>query len=290
MIESKGSDYQSSEFAQAAMVAEAKVGKSTFLISQALGVFPGQKHGGVIDRPSNLHVIAADAGAATGVKRFLTETCGAPKEALDFNIFNIQDDVRRVSLSEEDWDYTLYNTIVTCIKKIQERAAKGGTHVVIVSSLTGIAQALERGLAGPPGAKKGAGMDQSKWAAFAHQLTEIRNLVQSGNWHTFWEGHIYKPAPTGQNQEAQPETLQISGKSAHGFLVNVEQIFRIRRNFGQTVGDTNCDLVYLDTRPALDFIANGRGFTESLDPKEKDVVVAFHKLKLKLGFWGRKKK
>ncbi|MBU6430537.1 MAG: hypothetical protein KGR26_16080, partial [Cyanobacteria bacterium REEB65] len=56
-----------SKFAKALAVSEAKVGKTVFLAAQALGVFPGQKFGGVVDDPSNLYIVEIDSGGATGV-------------------------------------------------------------------------------------------------------------------------------------------------------------------------------------------------------------------------------
>lgn len=283
-----GETYQSSVYAKAMLVSESKVGKSCFMVASALGVLPWQKYGGIVDRPENLHILTFDANALGGIARFLTETCKAPKEALKFRVYNMQEDLRQVSVSGDDWDYTLLNTVSNALNLVRDRAK--GVPVLHISSLTGLAQALERALAGPPGTKKGAGMDQSKWGAFSHQLNEIRNFAQLDLWHCLWEAHVYKPAATGQDKTEVPkESLQISGKSGQSFPYNVEQVFRVRRQFGSTYKDSNCDITYLDTRPAMDFIANGRGFTESLEPKEYDLTKAFQKLGLKVGGWGAKK-
>jgi len=287
MIESTADEYQSSKYAKALAVAEAKVGKSSYLIASALGVLPWQQYGGIVDSPRNLHVITFDANALGGIAKFLTETCGAPAEALKFNVYNMQDDVRAVSKMGSDWDYTLYNTFNEVVNKVGSKAR--GVPMVLVSSLTGLAQGLERALAGPPGVKaRGAGMDQSKWAAYAHWLSEIRNLVQQDDWHCWWEGHIYKPPATGQNQESRPETLQISGKSGQNFAYNVEQVFRIRRRFGLKYKTSRVEETYLDTAPTLDFISGGRSFTESLKEKEADPTTVSAKLGLKVGQWNNR--
>lgn len=286
MKKQTGDTYQPSEYAKSLCVSEAKVGKTVFAIAQALGVFPGQKFGGIVDNPKNLHVIALDSGAVTGAQAFL-KLCDAPKEAFGFNIYNLQDDVRKVSTGEDDWDYSLYNALIQVIRQIRDEAR--GTPAVIMSSLTTMAVSLERALAGPPGAKQGAGMDQAKWSDFARQVSEIRNLLQQDSWHAIWEAHIYKPPPTGQNKEEQrSETLQVSGKAGYNFPNNVEQVFRIRRLFGETYEGTKIDQMYLDTRPAMEFISGGRMFTENLDPREYDMTLAFYKLGLKVGRWGHK--
>lgn len=284
MIESDASSYQSSQFAKALCVSEAKVGKSSYLIASALGVLPWQKYGGVVDDPSNLHVITFDANAAGGIARFLTETCGATAEALKFRIYNLQEEARQVSMSDTDMDFSFYNAVNSVLDTIGSRAK--GVPVVLISSITGLAASLERAIAGPPKpGKAGTGMDKNKWPLFSSQLAELRNLAQVDKWHTLWEGHIFKPS--GDNAK---ETLQVSGKSGQNFGYNVEQIFRIRRNFGNAFTGSKVDTTYLDTKPSLDFVSNGRGFTEALDAKEPDLTVAFKKLGLKVGRWGAKTK
>jgi hypothetical protein len=281
--------YQASDFAKMLAVAGWKDGKTVFLAAGALGVLPWQKYGGVVDAPENLHIIACDAGAATGVGPFL-EACHAPKEAYKARIYNLQDDIARVSTLTTDMDYTLYNKFIETIHLIESRAK--GIPLVLTSSLTMLAQALERSIAGPPGdpSKGGLGMDQNKWAEFARQVNEIRNILQRDKWHSIWEGHVYKPPNLAQGGVEKQETLQVSGKAGHQFPINVEQVLRIRRMRGDAHGDTGIDKVYFDTRAAMDFVPGGRLFTERLDHKEADMTLMFAKLGLKTGRWGDKKK
>lgn len=285
MIEQNGETYASSTYAKSLAVSEAKVGKSCFLIASALGVLPWQKYGGIVDRPENLHVIALDANAMGGVRKFL-ESVGAPKDALKFNIYNMQEDVRRVSVADNDWDTSLYNGFMSAVKLAGQRMRKQkGVGMLLVSSLTGIAQALERAIGGPPGEKKQT-MDMSKWSEFGRQLGEIRNIAQQDDWHCVWEGHVLRTERTGQGKEVEvKESMQISGKSGQNFAYNVEQVFRIQRMFGETHPGSSVDKVYLNTRPNMEFIAGGRMFTENLDPKEYDPTVAFAKLGLEVGRW-----
>ncbi len=297
MKETSAAEYQSSPYLKLLAVSEAKVGKTCSLVAQCLGVFPGQKYGGVVDKPENLHVIALDSGAAAGIQKFLTQSCGASKEALNFRIYNMQDDVAAVSKSEDGWDYTLYNTLMQVLNRIDEKTRKGGTHAVIVSSLSTLAQTIKRSLAGNPVSKsmRGVGMDRSKWDAFGNQIAEIRSLVQSGNWHTIWEGHIVGGGPTdesddkGQGSTKTKETLAVQGKAGAYFSQNVEQILRIRRMYGERLAGTKVERVIFDTQPSLEFIAAGRSFNEMLDAKEQDLTVVCHKLGLKIGRWGAKK-
>lgn len=291
MKKQTGDTYQSSAWAKALLCSEAKVGKSCFVIASALGVLPWQKKGGIVDKPENLHVLTFDANALGGIKRFLIETCGAPKEALNFNVYNLQEDMRQVCVSTDDWNSDFFNAIMSVLQDIAGKAR--GVPVLHISSLTGVAQGLERALAGPPGGKKGAGMDMAKWAAFSHQLSELRNYGQLDKWHAIWEAHIQKLVRKGQQGETTEESLSISGKTGQNFAYNVEQVFRIRRMFGQTYTAKDgtkyaCDKTFLDTRPAMEFIANGRNFTEALDAQEYCMTSAFQKLGLSVGGWGAK--
>ena len=289
MIEQTGETYLSSTHAKALAVSEAKVGKSCYLIASALGVLPWQKYGGIVSSPKDLHVIALDANAMGGVKEFL-KALGAPQEAFNFPIYNMQDDVRRVSVAKQDWDTTLFNTFMSAVDLASNRIRRSkGVGMLLISSLTGIAQALERAIGGPPGEKKQT-MDMSKWSEFGRQLGEIRNFAQQDGHHCFWEGHILRQERTGQGTTEVKESMQISGKSGQNFAYNVEQVFRIKRMFGEQHPNTSCDKVYLDTRPNMEFIANGRMFTERLEAKEPDLTVALGKLDLEVGRWGAKTK
>ncbi len=283
-----GEQYQTSQFAKGLFASESKVGKSCFLVASALGVLPWQKHGGIVDSPSNLHVITFDANALGGIQRFLLDTCKAPKEALQFKVYNLQDSMRRVSMAQSDYDMTFYHEIMSVVNKLEQTAR--GVPVLHFSSLTGAANGLERSIVGPP---KGKGYsDMSKWKMIAHQLHELQNFAQIDKWHCFWEAHIDKvvSASQGSNSvDVNKESIRVSGEAGRNWAYNVEQVFRIRRQYGQVFPGTKCDQVYMDTRPTLDFISSGRNFTEALEPKEVDMTHSFMKLGLKVGNWGMKK-
>lgn len=279
MKEQTGATYQSAPYAKMLAVSEAKVGKTTYLAAAALGALPWQKSGGIVDKPENLHIMTFDANAAGGLRRFLTETCGCKDDVLGFNVLNLQDDLRKTSESDSEYDMTFYNTVCVAIDKARQRAK--GVPVFLISSLTGLAYGLERSLVGPPTGKGYS--DQSKWKALAHQLNEIRNYCQVDVWHCIWEAHIDKPAATGQGGVAVKEGIRVSGEAGRNWAYNVEQVFRIRREFNTPYNNTKCDKVYLDTRAAMDFIANGRNFTECLEAKEYDPALALHKLGIPIG-------
>ena len=281
----------SSTYGKTLAVAKAKEGKTATLIANLLGVMPWQKYGGVVGDPSHLIVLAFDSGAVVGIKEFLVDLCGMKlQDAARIQAFNFQDDVRQVSNAETDWDFTLYNSIVTSIKRVQDKASKGKSSAVLVSSLTTVALALQRAIAGPPGnsEKPGGGMDQSKWTELGRQIYVIRKLLQQDAWHCIWEGHVFKPPETGQGGGERSETLQVQGASGHNFPNNVEQIFRIRRMFGETHEGTKVDRVFFDTQPSMDFISGGRLTTTNLDAKEFDLTKAYYKLGLNVGRWGYK--
>ncbi len=291
MKEQTGESYLSSQYAKSLMASEAKIGKTMFIIASLLGCLPNQKKGAVVSRPKFLHVLSFDSGALSGIRRFLTESCQAPAEALNFRVYNMQDDMRKAAVGTGDYDRTFYNQIQTVLHTVRERAAaEPGVHALHISSLTGMVEGLLRSVSGPAAQKKGGGMDQSKWGDFAGQVTELRNFAQLDLWHCIWEAHIYTPAPTGQGseQEVPKETLQIPGKSGQNFPFNVEQVFRIRREFGNTYDGTSVDKTHMDTRASLAFAAGGRNFTEALKAKEYDMTSAFERLGLKTGNWGRK--
>lgn len=294
MIEQTGETYQSSAYGKVLAAAEAKVGKTMFLLGSLLGILPWQKEGGIVGKPKNLHVLTFDSGALSGFKKFAVESCKANPEALNFRVYNMQADLQRCATYQQPYDRTFFNQIMQVIMTVRERvAAEGGTHALHVSSLTGAVEGILRSVQGPAGAKKGGGMDQSKWGDFAGQISEIRSFAQQDMWHCVWEAHIWRPPSSGQNADAaeltQKETLQIPGKSGQNFPYNVEQVFRIRRRFNSTYGDTPVDETYLDTRGNMDFLAGGRSFTEALKAEEPDMTRAFRKLGLKVGGWGAPK-
>ncbi len=284
MQKQTGLTYKSASYAKALFLAESKVGKSSFLVASALGLMPWQRSGGVVDRPENLHVLTFDSSALAGISGFLVKTCRAPEAALNFNVYNFQDDARKGGPG--GWEVSLYENVLKVADEIRAKAKQGGTHVVIISSLTGLAQAMKRGIAGPvKSGQKSSGMDQAKWDAYGASLSEIRNAFQDDAWHCFFEAHVHKTVKKIGNDEVATESLLLEGKSGQGFALNVEQIFTIRRQYGVRFEKTNCDQTYLDTKPTIGSISNGRGFNELLDAKEPDLTVALSKLGLKVGNW-----
>lgn len=281
-----GATYSSPNWGRWLLAADAKQGKTSWMIASALGVFPGQAQGGIVDKPENLHVIAFDESALRGVKGFLLKTCGAPKEALNFRVYNLEAEFKRSTMTPGEYDRDFYSTVVQLTDRIRQ-ACKGGVPCVIVSSLTSLAEGICRSTLGPAGDKKGAGGDRSKWPDFALQMTEIRNYMHAPAAHIIWEGHIYR-VPSQSKDEVPDETLAIPGKTGIHYPANIGFICRVKRQHGKKVGGTQADLMYLDTRSPFSFASGGRGFTERLGAQETDLTAAFKKLDLEVGNWGVK--
>lgn len=288
MKEETGETYESSKFAKALMLDGAKNGKSCFIVGSILGVLPWQKHGGVVDRPSHLHVLSMDSDAMGGVMGFLTKTCGAPAEALKFRIYNMQDDIARQATVKEGNDLTFYNTVMATLQLIYDRVhQEKGVHAVLISSLTAAGEAFVRGLSGDP-VERGGGMDMDKNNRFNGMLNELRLFAQIDDWHCFWEAHLYKTGSKGQGADGvEKDSLLLRGKAGERFPALVDQMFRIRRSHGQKYGSTQCDDAWLDTRAGSDFVPGGRLFTEKLSAKEPDLTIALHKLGKTVGRWGQ---
>lgn len=297
MKEQTGLTYESAPTSKGLYVDQAKSGKTTFLVAQALGVWPSQA-GAIVDVPHHLHVIAADVAALKSVATFLTKHCGAPADSMRFRVYNLEEDIRRAYAAVEAWDMSLYNTVRNTIETVHERARKeGGVHVLHMSSLTGIAQAIKRGIQGQTGQllksgafQKGSGMDMAKWDALGAQLAELRNYAQLDACHCIWEGHLEKRTEGKGDDEQEKDTIGVQGSVGKNFAMNVSEVFRIRRNIGAKVpGSATVDQMYLDTRPTLTFMANGRGFSE-LPDKVTDLASALHTLGYTVARAGKKVK
>lgn len=295
MDEQTGETYVSAEYAKALAASDAKVGKTTFLVCSALGALPWQKFGGVVDRPEHLHILTFDANALGGLGDFITSSCGKDKSFLKYRVYNLQNEFKEVSRSRDEWNFTLYNAVMSTLETINQRVVKeGGVHVLIFSSLTGFAEGILRAVSGPPDEdRKGSGMDPSKWQGLAQQLIDVRNVAHTDTHHCIWEAHIDR-APVfamkkSADDSAPKESIHVPGSAGRNWSFNVEQVFRLRREYGGEYENTGIDNMFLDTRPSGSFIANGRAFNEKLKPREPDMTVAFHKLGLLIGRYGSKK-
>lgn len=261
-----------------------KMGKTVGLMAQAMGLMPWQKYGGICNRPSEVHLLGFDESAAKGVNTFF-KMINAPKEAYQYQYWNMQEDVIAAQRGKDEYDYTFYNKVMEVLGMIASKMKPGG--VLIPSSLTTLGLTLERAVGGPAGIKPGGGMDQSKWGDFARQVNDIRAECQIDLWHCLWEAHIYKPPNTSQNKDAEKEeTLQVAGKAGFNFPNNVSAVFRMQRKRGMLHPGTKVDQMYFDTR--VDMAYTGRCVTETLAPQENDLTVMLHKMGYKVGRWGAK--
>jgi hypothetical protein len=314
-----GWTYQAQKFSKMLAVSEAKVGKTCFLVAQALGVWPGQAHGGVVTKPEHLHVLTFDSDALTGVKEFLLMTCGAPLEAMNFKTYNFEDEARQVRTRADGGQDVFWPSVLRIVKEIQDGVRAGEVHVIIFSSLTVLYEAVAREAYGEP--EKAGNNTQLDWMKAGNVLAEIRNVAQTDKAHVIWESHIYRPPPAVMKDAPPPkEQLQFAGKAGNNFVLNVSHVVRLRRNIGQKVGDdrkspvkvnavrpklkkgeiltdevlrtssretldTDADTVYMDTRVTMDGLGTGRSFNERLAPREEDMTAMFMKLGLTVGGW-----
>ncbi len=278
-METLKTEKSKSQFMKAYVVAEGKAGKTSFLVASILGALPHQKQG-LVTSPSHLHVLGFDSNAVGGLADFLTKLCKKDDRYLEVDVHNMQDPARKVAESQGDWDYSFYQAVIAKVQVIRNLVkTQPGVHAVLVSSLTGLAEALQRGMSGPPNAsKKGGGMDQAKWQDLSRQLIEIRNLLQVDTHHVFWEGHVYKVGSGDDTRDA----AGVPGTTGRNWGFNVEQTLRLRRETAK-YPNTLIDKQYLDTKPTLDFTSSGRGFTGVLADKEYNLVDIATKLGYKVG-------
>lgn len=294
MKEETGATYKSSQYAKLLVAADSKVGKSTSIIAGCLGVLPWQSNGAVVDKPANLHVITTDSNALGHIKKFLTETCKAPEEALGFRVYNMQDDYQKAFEGQSAYEAMFYNTLMATITKVQERArTQPGVHALLLSSVTTMGRALQRGVSGPITSDgttvKKSTMDKSKWPMFNMQLNELQAHGQSNLYHCIWEGHLSKKLDfNSKDENGQPEEkdgIQLQGSVGASWAANVEQVVTMHRQFGVVAPGTKCDKTYYNTKPNLNMVASGRGFTELLEKSEPCITTMFEKLGLKVGKW-----
>lgn len=293
MKEETGETYLSSQYAKMLVAADSKVGKSTSIVAGCLGVLPWQTNGGVVDKPANLHVITTDSNALGHIKKFITETCKAPESALGFRVYNMQDDYVKAFHGQSAYDAYFYNTLMATISKVQERARLGGIHVLLLSSVTTMGRALLRGVSGPMTSDgttmKKSTMDKSKWPQFNAQLNELQAHGQGLGYHSIWEGHLSKKADfsnkDSDGQAEEKDGIQLPGSVGASWAANVEQVVTMQRQFGVVAPGTKCDKTYYNTRPNLNMVASGRGFTELLEKSEPCITTMFEKLGLKVGKW-----
>lgn len=294
MKEHTGATYQSSKYAKLLAVADAKVGKSSSLVAGCLGVLPWQNNGAVVDKPENLHIITTDSNALGHLRTFITRTCNAPESALAFRVYDMEEDYRKAFRGEVDYDSFFYNTLMSTIKRVQDRATTAkGVSVLLLSSLTTMGRALQRGVAGPIEIRgeqvKKSNMDKSKWPMFNSQLNELQAFAQADMYHCIWEGHLAKKADFNDKDEhGQPtekDSIQLQGSVGASWAANVEQVVQMQRSFGVCHPGTKCDKTTYNTRPNLNMVASGRGFTELLDRNEPCITTMFEKLGLRVGKW-----
>lgn len=297
MKETSAELYQSSKYAKALCISLPKAGKTCFLYAGAMGLLPWQRHGAVVDQPSHMHVLTFDANAFGGVRSFIAQACRADPKKVEAalkgtRIYNLQDSFFAVSETRDSHNPVFYAEVLHTLETIAEKVAtQKGVHCVLISSLTGLAAGLERGVMGAPateGSKKGYA-DIEKWTRFSSQMAEVRNFAQIDKHHLLWEAHLHEPRSMGKNdgKTAPKESIMVSGKTGQNFAYNCEQVFKIQRMVGQKHPGSNVDSTFFNTSPSVEFFTGGRSTNELLNPKEPCMTVMLSKLGLEVGQWGR---
>lgn len=283
---------------KALAVAASKDGKTTTLIAQILGLMPNQKSGGVISSPSNLHVVITDTAALDKVKEFLVKHCGATKEALQYKVYNLEEDFNKAFSLEYDGAAFFYNTFIATIRKIHERcsAKPNEVHAVIFSSITTIARAILRGIRGGIKESEQDGrvlvkqsMSIPKWSMLQDQLNEVQSLGHMIPAHIFWEGHLGTKLDSTEKDErgkaVEYDTINIPGSVGESWAANVSHPLVMVRQKGQVHQGTKIDKTYFDTQPNLKMAGLGRGATTHLNKQEADLTELISKLGMKVGNW-----
>lgn len=290
--------YSAGAYANELVLAPAKVGKTITIVGNLLGAMPWQENGGVVDKPSHLHVITFDAVTLDGAEDFYVRQCGASKEVGDVHVINLEKHARKAFASQTDYDGTFPAKVYDAIHKVQDMAAKGGVHALVVASLTMCAKAWLRSISGPAfggaATMRKSPMDQNKWGLFAQQMTEFQFHVQTDTMHVIWETHwSEKESKTKKDSSGNAQvfdSIQVQGKTSEQFPAQCARPYMLQRTKGGGYGPSKkVDMVLWDTQPNLDFgesVMAGRKVVGVLEPKEPDLTVMFHKLGLTIGGYG----
>ncbi len=272
----------SNKFLKAFMVAEGKVGKTTYIAASCLGILPGQTRA-LVTKPSYLHILGYDEAVVDGLADFITKICGKTDPSfLEVDVHPMTEIVRKAA-SAPEWDFSVYNATMLAIGEIKRKVRSNpGVHAMVFSSVSGLAAGLKAAIAAPPTeGKKSAGMDQAKWDAWGNQMHAIRNEAHEDIQHVFWEGHIFK-RKRGEGQAAEEKDDNgIQGNPGKVWALNMGEVFRLRRESSK-YPNTQIDKVFMETKPSLDFISGGRGFA-NLAPKEYNLVEVAEKLGKQIG-------
>ncbi len=299
MREETGATYKpATNKAKLLIASKSKDGKTATIVASALGVLPHQQEGGIVTSPANLHIICTDTAALRGLKEFLLDTCKAPEVCLGYKVYNLEEDYNNAFTIEYDMASAFYNTLMSTISKVRDRCKQkpNEVSVVLFSSVTTIARAMLRGIAGgisenPKDGRriKASVMDMNKWNMVNIQLNELQAAGQSIPAHVIWEGHLGKTLDRNSlDDKGQPEekdSIQIQGSVGASWAANVSHPFILVRQKGIVYPGTKCDKTHFDTQPNLNMFGIGRGVTENCNKQEPDLTVLLNKLGFEIGGW-----
>lgn len=273
-----------SPFAKHVYMADAKAGKTTWLVASLLGALPGQTEA-VVSAPENLHILGMDEAFAEGLAEFITGPCKRSSKLLNVSVHDLSEARRRSGLNKGG-DYSFTNAVQAEIAKINAATAKAqGVSAVVVSSLTGLNEGLLYGMAGLPGSEnddgkvqKGGGMDTSKWQDLERQVVAARSRLHTNQHHVFWEAHIFRDKRlVNGTTEMEVESLSAGkGGAAKHFAANVDFVFRLFREAAK-YPNTPIDKMFVNTKPTMGTFTTGRK-SHMLEEKETDLVTILKKL------------
>ena len=295
--ETTGRTLRLSDYIKALTAGQAKCGKTSFLVGSLLGVLPWQEFGGVVSSPKHLHVVALDQDALDGIQEFLVGMCKAPDESLDFNVYNLLENVHAASLQAERYGSDFYNMMHATILRIHEKIAqRPGVHALVVSSYTTMARAVETEVRGAPTDENWKPDYGRDWNMVNAQLNRLQNAYQRDLAHVFWEGHVqYVAAEGSKDMKKTVPVLKVHGQAGQEWANNTSHNLLIRRDpmapkVSKNGVKLEVDRMYLEVKGGGTAFLTGGRRVAGLSAQEADMTVALKKMGYKVGQWGWKGK
>lgn len=293
--ETTGRTLRLSDYIKALTAGQAKCGKTSFLVGSLLGVLPWQEFGGVVSSPKHLHVVALDQDALDGIQEFLVGMCKAPEEALDFNVYNLLENVHECSLASSRYGSDFYNALQATRIRIHEKIARSpGVHALVVSSYTTMARAIETEVRGEPTNENWKADYGKDWNMLNAQMARLQNAFQLDKCHVFWEGHVVYVAPEGSvdMKKTQP-VLKVHGSYGQEWANNTSHNLLIRRDpqapkVTKNGVKSEVDRMYLEVKGGGTAFLTGGRRVAGLRANEDDLTVALKRMGYKVGQWGWK--
>lgn len=263
-------------WARATCAAGAKACKTTTMVTQILGVCPwAQGAGAVVADPADLLVLTFDPAALRCVPDWMRQHCGATDKTLTYRVLPLEETVMRVAKVAAPGHDTFFGACRQAAEAAV-RGVRGEVPVIMVSSVTVMAEAMLREIMGQPG--NASAPDPREWGPeLAVRIAEVRDILHSAEAHVLWEAHVDRREPMFEAKGAQTEeSLQIAGQAGRKWCNRQDTLLRLAR------GLPIADGVYRqewDTRTFLEGkhpVGGGRGDGKCA-PREPDLTTIFRK-------------